>query len=101
MAWFKVMIKGERFLANIDNCESRVGFFVTRFAEAENAEDATLAALKQIRGDSPKHFRLRPDAARPSTLAVEQVDMVDESDVADVAPGYVFYPLDDVLDGPQ
>jgi hypothetical protein len=51
MKKFKVVVRGENFLMNVDSVEKRMGFYTTRFVEAENEEAAEYAVMDILRDD--------------------------------------------------
>lgn len=51
MKKFKVFVRGENFLINLDGVEQKMGFYTTRFVEAENEVAAEYAVMDILRSD--------------------------------------------------
>ena len=48
---YKVLVRGENFLMNIDDVNQKVGFYTTRFVEAESEEEAENKVIDILRND--------------------------------------------------
>lgn len=46
MKKYKVLVRGENFLFNVDGKPGKLGFYTTRFVEAKNEDDAKEVAGK-------------------------------------------------------
>jgi hypothetical protein len=93
MAKFAVMLVGENFLLDFDGSVQRMGFYVTRYVEADDPHQAELTAVDLIRED-PKlkgvPLNSRDD---PPRLHVEEISTLDSFDgVTNRRPGFVFFP---------
>ena len=51
MKKFRVFVRGENFLINLDDVKQKVGFYTTRFIEAQNEEAAEYAVMDMLRED--------------------------------------------------
>jgi hypothetical protein len=52
MKKYKVLVRGENFLINVDGCVKKLGFYTTRFVEANDDREAEDNALSLLRTDS-------------------------------------------------
>jgi hypothetical protein len=95
MQTFKVLVHGRGMVVRRWWLFRRhLGFYATRFVDAESVEQAGARALEALRGEP----RLALAALRAPTLAVEEVEPVDAPASTWPQPGIVFYPAgaDDV-----
>ena len=51
MKKYKVFVRGENFLINLDGANQKMGFYTTRFVEAEDEEAAEYAVMDLLRND--------------------------------------------------
>ena len=93
MAWFRCFVNGENFPGEMAASRGLVGFFVTRFIEAEDAEDAESRALDHLRDD----LRLkRPRDFQPTGREIVTFDRIEEIPSIQMPakqPGFVWYPM--------
>jgi hypothetical protein len=89
MSHYRVLLSGQNFLVPFEGQVQRLGFFTTRFVEAESAEEAKHAALALLRGDE----RLRPLNRREDSPRVffDEVEEIQPSEVPAVTPGFSFF----------
>jgi len=52
MSWFKCSIEGENFPGQLIGEASPVGFYATRYVEANSAQDAESVALNHLKNES-------------------------------------------------
>lgn len=94
MKWYKCTIAGENFPGELISEDKEIGFFTTRFVEAETPEAAELSALAILKEE--KSIRL-PDGILPNRKArvyFEEIIEVPTSDIPDVQTGFTFYVMD-------
>ena len=51
MKKYKVFVRGQNFLINLDGVNQKMGFYTTRFIEAESEEAAEYAVMDMLRCD--------------------------------------------------
>ena len=95
VAWFRCFINGESFPGDLIGESGPVGFYVTRFVEAEDAAGAEAAALEALRGE--------PHLAPPSGFVptgqarvfFEEIEETAVDRVPTPAPGFTWYRMDE------
>ena len=95
MAWFRCFICGENFPGQLIGKIVPVGFYVTRFVEAVNAEAAESAALQSLRDEpilTPPPGYARLGQAR---VYFEEIEELAVERVSDVPPGFVWHSMDE------
>jgi hypothetical protein len=93
MPWFRCFVRGEDFPGSMIGMSHPVGFYVTKFVEAADAEQAELRALDRLRAD-PK--LAPPPGFRPtdkSRVFFEAIEEVAADEVPDPQPGIAWYPM--------
>ena len=104
--WYRCFIRGENFPGQLAHsaalvedarpvgAQEPVGFFVTRFVEADSVEQAEQNALLLLRSE-PK--LAPPEGYKPSGRArvfFEEISEVRPEEVPDPQPGIAFYPME-------
>ena len=74
-----------------------MGFYTTRFVEADSSESAELLAVDLLRRDKKLRSVLNPRSDPPRIFA-EEIDAIQADAVPEIAPGYTFFPADDASD---
>ncbi len=70
---FKVFVRGENFLMNIDGVERRYGFYTTRFVEAQSEEEAELAVVNLLRNDPRLVQAVMNEKIDPPMMYAEEI----------------------------
>ena len=91
MAHYRVYLRGENFLLVIDGTPTRVGFYATRFVQANNRDAAELLAADVIRHELKN--RVRNERSDSPMIFAEKIDVVD-GDVPQTSSGFTFFPMD-------
>ena len=93
MAWFKCLMRGEHFPGQLADHDGRFGFYVARFVEAGDANQAEIAALQKLR-DEP---RLAPPPGYAPTgqakVFFEEIEELAADRVPPTQPGFAWYPM--------
>ena len=89
VAHFCVDLRGENFWMAVDGVPTRLGFYTTRFVQAEGTAEAERVAVDLIRGDTG--LASLNDRADPPMVFAEEIEEVGPSDVPSVCPGYGFF----------
>ncbi len=94
MPWFRCFIQGEHLPSKLDGQPVLLGFFTTRFVEAEDAGQAQSLAMKQLRAEP----RLKPPADHPPSgqaqVFFKEVTEVPAHKVPTQQPGFTWYPME-------
>jgi hypothetical protein len=93
MKKFEIMIEGKNFLIRIDDEIRRVGFFTTRFVEANNAAAAEGRALDLVRDEL--RDRVLNERTNPPMMFIKRMDEVSSfGDRSVPGKGFSWYPED-------
>src|SRR5256885_8660896 len=90
MAHFRVQLKGVNFWLEIDKRPKRVGFYTTRFVEADDEDQAEALAVQQL-GDDPKLHGVLNERGDPPEIIIEEIDEIRPDQVAPMLQGYSFF----------
>jgi hypothetical protein len=93
MKWFKCFIAGENFPGELINEAELIGFYTTRFVEANTAEEAETAALTRLKKE--KSLQL-PEGINPpenAKIYFEEIEEVPRNEVPEVEAGFTFYVM--------
>lgn len=94
MKWYKCFIAGENFPGHLVGQDYLIGFYATRFVQAESEESAEENCLEMLRTDD----RLRlPSGVQPSDAAkvfFEEIAEVHESEVPEFQGGFTFFQIE-------
>jgi hypothetical protein len=93
MKKYKVMLEGKNFLMKIEGKVRRLGFFTTRFLEANNPEDAKLKAVQMIRDDKQFSEAVQNEREDPPMIYLDSIYELKSFDGL-LVPGtdYAFFP---------
>lgn len=94
MKWYKCFVAGENFPGELVGEDCLVGFYTTRFVQAENTESAEMLGLELLRAEDSLQL---PDGVTPLDSAkvyFEEIDEVDESEVPETQSGFTFFKMD-------
>jgi hypothetical protein len=89
--WFRCFIHGENFPGALIGGADPVGFYTTRFVEADDPEAAELAGLAMLRADP--HLAPPPDFTPTGEAKVffERIEEIPPEDVPAVQAGFTWY----------
>lgn len=90
MAEWRVLLNGQNFLLESDGEPKRLGFYTTRFVEAQASEVAELAAVQMVREDSIFQ-RVLNDPSDPPMIYAEEITEAVRRDPEYPNTGYSFY----------
>jgi hypothetical protein len=93
MKKFRVLVRGENFLINIDDVEQKHGFYTTRYVEAQDEEAAEYAVMNMLRRDPKLAKGVFNDKSDPPMMYAEEVEEMDSLDrLPSTTTGFAFYP---------
>ena len=90
MKKYRVMLNGQHFYIEMDGKLEKVGFYTTRWVEAENPEEAELKAVALVRQDHSLNISVRNERDNPPMIYLDTMSEVDSFDGP--GGGYSFYP---------
>jgi hypothetical protein len=85
-----VVLNGQNFLLRVEGEVCRMGFYTTRFVEADDERAAEVAAVDLIRAD-PKLQVVTNDRSDPPMIYADEVVEVAGPDPEYPNAGYAFY----------
>ncbi len=92
MKKFRVMLEGRNFLINSDEGPMKMGFYTTRFIEAESSKEAENLSVELIKNDANLKETVLNDQADPPMIYLESLDELSSfGDNAVPGSGYTFY----------
>ena len=94
MRHFRVLVRGENFLIALDGKPVRMGFYTTRFVEADDPKAAELLAVDLIRGDAwLTGGAVLNQQSDPPMLFADEIEVVPKADVQAVS-GFSFFLME-------
>lgn len=92
MKKYQVMLKGCNFRINLEGIVQKLGFYTTRWVEANNPEEAELQAVTLVKNDGDLRAAVKNKAEDPPTIYIaEIIEVADFDDVQVPGAGYSFY----------
>jgi hypothetical protein len=99
MKKFKVLVRGENFLINLDDVKQKMGFYTTRFVEAESEEAAENVAMDMLRHDPKLVKGVLNERSDPPMMYAEEIEELKSFEGFPVpGGGFAFYPEDSEAD---
>ncbi|HKY29836.1 MAG TPA: hypothetical protein VJM12_17985 [Pyrinomonadaceae bacterium] len=93
MKKYKVFVRGENFLINLDGVEQKMGFYTTRFVEAENEVAAEYAVMDILRSDPKLVQGVLNEKSDPPMMYAEEIEELKSMKGYPVpGAGFSFYP---------
>jgi hypothetical protein len=96
MRQYRVFLRGENFVLEVDGEPSRLGFYTTRFVEATGPEAAEILAVDLIRRDQTLAGikNLRDD---PPMIYAEEIEEIAVNELQS-SSGYTFFGMEQEAD---
>jgi hypothetical protein len=93
MSWYKCFIAGENFPGAIIGESKPIGFYTTRYVEANNPEEAETRALTNLKNE--QNLLPPPGVDRPNNAKVyfENIEEVERSEVNETNLGFSFFVM--------
>ena len=93
MTWFRCLIEGENFPGVLADCDELIGFYTTRFVEAESQEETEINALANLKAE--ESLQLPEGVLPPSNAKVYfvEIEEIMKSEVPEVNTGFSFYVM--------
>lgn len=89
MKVYSVFINGQNFLIESGGKLEKVGFYTTRFVEAENEKDAEDKAISMMCSDLELKKSAQNEKDNPPMMYTDKIGQVEK--IPDHQPGLVFY----------
>ena len=97
---YKVSLNGRNFWMEIDGQPKLMGFYTTRFLEADTPELAEHFAVQIVRGDTKLREAVINDKSDPPTIHAEEVVMLQTFEGINLpGAGYTFFFYEDESEG--
>ena len=74
MSKYRVLLNGQNFLLNFDGLPQKLGFYVTRFVDAADDEEAEKAAVALLRDDASLKGLVLNGRDDPPMLYADEVE---------------------------
>ena len=95
MKKYRVFLQGKNFLLNIDDKTEKIGFYTTRFVEANDELEAENKSVELIRNDPQLRQLVLNEKDDPPTIYQEDIEELSDFDgIKTPGAGYTFYPED-------
>lgn len=95
MKKYKVMINGQNFHIEVDGKIQKLGFYTTKWVEAQNPKDAELKAVDLVRQDDFFKVSVRNPHDNTPMIYLKELSEVENFDGVNLpGAGYAFYPDD-------
>jgi hypothetical protein len=89
---YKVLLRGQNFLLNLEGKRERVGFYTTRFVEAQNPQEAEANAISALRTDPELCDSVLNDKSDPPMMFIEEITELESFDGLTLpGTGFSFY----------
>jgi hypothetical protein len=96
MRKYRVFVRGQNFLFDLDGKVKRFGFYTTRFVEANDELEARQSAITMLRQDPKLLGTMLNEEFDAPMLFTEEIAELDSFDgVTLPGPGFAFYPDDE------
>ncbi len=94
MKWYKCFIKGVNFPGVLIQEQGLIGFYLTRYVEANSVKLAETLVLRNLKENT--HLKLPEGVPLPinSKLYFEYIEEVEKKSVPDIEPGFAFYVME-------
>ena len=93
MKWFRCLIEGENFPGVLANTNELVGFYITRFVEADTPEEAEKKALASLKNEESLQLPKGVSPEKNAKIYFEEIEEVMESEVPEINAGFSFYVM--------
>ncbi len=93
MKKYRILIQGKDFHIEVENGNPIIGFYTTRFVEAENPDEAELKAVDLIKNDNKLKNSMKKELNPKPMLFAKEIEELESFDEVDPpGEGYTFYP---------
>lgn len=90
---WRVLLRGENFLVHLKDTPTRIGFYATRFATANDEEAAEALAVTMIKSDPELIQAVINEPSDPPMIYLEDLEEIANFDTE--GSGYTFFMAED------
>ncbi|HJZ94176.1 MAG TPA: hypothetical protein VKE40_25150 [Gemmataceae bacterium] len=94
MPWFRCFIRGGNFPGALIGEAGPVGFYVTRFVEADDPGQAEAKGLELLKADPHLKLPAGCDPTVESRVYFDEIEEITGPPTSPVAPGFAWFPQD-------
>ena len=92
MKKYQVMLKGCNFRIELEGVVQRLGFYTTRWVEANNPEEAEMQAVALVKNDGDLRVAVRNKPEDLPTIHLDEIiEVADFENIQVPGAGYSFY----------
>ena len=102
MKKYKVLVRGENFLINLEGEDQKLGFFTTAFVEGQDEEQAEQRAMALLRNDKEFRRSVLNEQSDAPMMFVDEIDELQSFEGVNLPrTGFSFFPEEgNALDEP-
>ncbi len=91
MPWYRCRMVGENFPGALLDTTTPVGFYATRFVEADSPEDAETQALSNLSKELNIWLPMSVDRPANAEVVVESIEEVEHAETGEESRGFSFF----------
>ena len=93
MKKYKVLVRGENFLINLEGEDQKSGFYTTAFVEGQDEEQAEQRAMALLRNDKEFRRSVLNEQSDPPMMFVDEIDELESFEGVNLPrTGFSFFP---------
>ena len=93
MRKYKVLLEGSNFIIESDKGPTKMGFYTTRFVEANSPQEAEKLSIELIQNDSQLKNSITNEGSDPPLINLDSIEELSNfGDNKVPGKGYTFYP---------
>ena len=94
MKWYRCLIEGENFPGELLNKKEPIGFYATRFVEADSPEEAENIALLNLKSEEVLKLPKDLETSENTKVYFEEIEEINKSEVPEIQSGFTFYDME-------
>jgi len=94
MKAYKCFVEGENFAHLIEGKRVLVGFYTTRYVEAESEEVAKEKVLAMLKAEDQLQTPEGVESAANQRVSFEKIEELDAVDIPESQPGFYFFHME-------
>jgi hypothetical protein len=96
MKKYRVFVRGENFLINLDGTDQKLGFYTTRYVESNSEEEAEYAVMDMLRSDPKLRKSVLHDESEPPMMYADEIDEIESFEGIKLpGTGFAFFSDED------
>jgi hypothetical protein len=93
MKKYKVLVRGENFLINLEGEDQKLGFYTTAFVEGQDEEQAEQRAMALLRNDKEFRWSVLNEQSDAPMMFVDEIDELQSFEGLNLPrTGFSFFP---------